>query len=168
MITAAAVTLTSQISAKTGDWMSDGLETMFEAMGVPEEHSKLAAQIFVTGVVVALSVGAGIAGAVAPAANIALSAIKFVQAMNFMSGAVSVTQGVAGITAGVYAKDAALARADAQEQQVFIEELALFMQDHQGRLRKILDEHVQAARVATETLASNHKAKNEVLANSKV
>ena len=168
MLAGAAVMIASQISAETGDWMNEGLAEMFEAFGVPEEHSELAATIFVAVVVIALGVGSGVAGAVSPAASAATAAVKVAQAAQGVGGALAVGQGSAGAASATYTYEAAQANANSAEQQDFIQELILFMQDKNEKLRELIEDFKRGAQITSDSLASLHEAKSEIVMNTRI
>lgn len=168
LLAASAVVMASQISGETGDWMSEGLSEMFEAFGVPESQSELAATLFVTAVVLALSIGSGVAGAMGPAATAADAAVRVAQVASIAGGVAAVGQGSSGIASATYAQEAAEARADSAEQQAFIRELLLYMQDKNERLRELVEDFKRGVQISSDGLAALHQTKSEIVANTRM
>ncbi|WDD96599.1 type III secretion system translocon subunit SctE [Thalassomonas actiniarum] len=172
MIAAGAVMLTSQISGETGDWMNEGLAEVFMAIDpdMSKEDAMMAAQITVLATVMVLSLASGGAAMMGPAATgtLAIMAAKVAAISGVVGGAATVGQGGAGLATTAYTKEAADARADAAEQQMFINELMMKLGDYQDKLEEIMQQYAQGIKIAMETLTASTELSSTIMNNTAV
>lgn len=178
LIGAAALSLTMSISGETGNWLNEGIASIFKAMGCDEKVAMILAQVTLMVAMIALSAGAAVAAApaagasatagVVSTANTATTtatkamviATKVAKAAQVIGGLAQVGGGASGIGTAVITKEAEDARADSLEIQAFMQRLQMMMEDEMKRVKELLQQMQEGVDIVMQIMSGQMETKS--------